>query len=169
MNDGIYYFVGGHYQALQERRLRDQVEDKVLELETALAIRNELGPTAHLHPSCIFYDEKLNPIKEIDGVVVHVDDAFSQESTAYIVEAALSPQLNKVGKLQSTVQTFMTLAPRHEHFKMVTRFIPVLGGRHWSSEVITKSQQAGQWRVSPSGAGYIVSRVFSTCCRRSLR
>eukprot|EP01033_Poteriospumella_lacustris_P011538 gene11538-8221_t len=94
---------------------------------------------------------------ELDAVV-HLGDEGVVTSTAYIVEAAYSPQENEVKVLSDKVEKFKQLAASHPHFKAVNSVIPVLAGRHWSQRTVDAATAAKQWRVVPSGAGHQIVR-----------
>ena len=58
---------------------------------------------------------------------------------------------------------FQKFAKRDKHFESVTKVVPVLSGRHWTTDTTMKAASAAnQWRVHQSAAGYDVVRVPQT-------
>ena len=157
-SDGVYTFFGAFYKTNENDSRRRQVDDKVLEFESALAVKKELGPFAHIHPNVVFLDENGNRAMELDAVV-HVGEENVPGSTAYIVECSYSPQLGEVQRLAEKVDRFLKFSKKDKHFESVTNVVPVLAGRHWTSDTMKAATAANQWRVHPSGAGYDVVRV----------
>lgn len=158
IEDGTYTFAGSFYKATENDVRRRQVDDKILEFESALAVKSSVGPNCHIHPNVTFFDDKnKKKLMEIDAVV-HVGGEDVPESVAYIIEASYSPQLSEVESLANKVRKFKELAPKHPHFKSVNSVVPVLAGRHWPKTTMDAAVAAKQWRVFPSGAGYQIVR-----------
>ena len=119
VEDGTYHFFGAFYKATENDTRRRQVDDKVLEFESALAVKNIVGSDTHIHPNVIvFVDDSNQSVMELDAVVHLGGEEGVANSTAYIVEAAYSPQENEVKVLSDKVDKFKKLAAaNHHHFK----------------------------------------------------
>ena len=65
--------------------------------------------------------------------------------------------MEKVQKVLNRMEEFKDIANDDDHFKTVTRFLPVIGARSFSSEVDAYCQDNGisQVRSSSSGSGYL--------------
>ncbi len=152
---GVYVIVGGTYGTMMTKRARQQVEDKVLELEAALAVQKYLKKQhkidSHIHQNVKFTESGQDKL-EIDAIVMHTscEDAGS---SAYLIECALSPQVHDIEKLHTKVGRFKTYANTLPLFSSVDKVIPVLAGRNWSRETIDECNASNTtlWRVSPSG------------------
>lgn len=167
--DGIYTFFGAFYTANENDTRRRQVDDKVFEFESAVAVKKVLGENARLHPNVVFKDaEGKTATMELDAVI-HVGGENIPGSTAYIVEYAYSPQMNEVKVLADKVTKFKVLAKTHNRFRTVTDVVPVLAGRHWAIDTVNAATAAKQWRVFPSAAGYQVVRALHFSAKRFLR
>ena len=160
--EGTYTFFGGFYKANENDTRRRQVDDKVLEFESAVAVKNMLGINASIHPNVMFKDAAGKTTMELDAVVV---DA----GAAYIVESAYSPQINEVNVLKDKVSKFKAMSKFHKHFRNVTKVVPVLAGRNWAIDTVKAATAAKQWRVLPSAAGYQVMRTLHTVAKRILK
>ena len=167
-DDGTYTFFGAFYKANENDTRRRQVDDKVLEFESAVAVKKVLGENAHIHPNVVFKDAEGKTTMELDAVI-HVGGENIPGSTAYIVECAYSPQMNEVKVLADKVTKFKVLAKTHNHFRTVTDVVPVLAGRHWAIDTVNAATAAKQWRVFPSAAGYQVVRALHTVTKRVIR
>ena len=168
VEDGTYHFVGAFYRAVVNDTRRRQVDDKVLEYESALAVKIAVGSDAHIHPNVVFFDDNKKSVMELDAVV-HVGGEGVANSTAYIVEAAYSPQETEVKVLSDKVERFKKLAANHPHFKAVSNVIPVLAGRHWLQRTVDAATAAKQWRIVPSGVGYQVVRGLQFLVKRIVK
>ena len=171
LKENSTYTVGGAYfVAISNELKRNQVEDKVLEFEAGTAVKNLLGSSCHLHFNVKFTNEVTKKdILELDSVVVHAGGENIQDSEAYVIECQLRPPLAKVQKLLKNVELFKQLAPTHPHFKSVTKFVPVLGGRLWDNEIIKLCNEKKVWRIEPSGNAYRVVRTYCTLAVRCLK
>ena len=166
--NGTYKFIGAFYKANVNDTRRRQVDDKVLEFESALVVKNFVGGDAHIHPNVVFYDEKKIPQLELDAVV-HLGGEGVANSTAYIIEAADSPQETEVQSLINKVAKFRILAQHDVHFKAVRNIIPVLAGRHWLDKTMMAAKAANQLRVVPSAGGYQVVRGLHVLVKRMVK
>lgn len=158
LQDGqVYRFVGPLYTAVQSDQVRRKVDDKVLEMESALAVQKALGGKAHVHCNVTFNPPgSKQPALEIDAIV-H-DGADDPGNVAiYIVEAAYAPQPNEVEVLKSKIERVRPFLQEDDHFRGVARIIPVLGGRHWSHATIAAC--GDMLRVAPCGNGYAVHGI----------
>ena len=105
----------------------------------------------------------------VDVVVVDVDTsnphAASPTNTAYVVKVVNSPQPTNVESLLTKVEKLQQSASSPSSpFHHCTTFVPVLGGRRWSSQTDVKCKMNSPpvWRVQPSGARFEIRRTFST-------
>jgi hypothetical protein len=150
-----YVIGGGKYNAITGKKKRSQVEDRVFELEAALAVQESLktrGIDAHIHNNVKIIDpESGNDIMEVDAVV-HVGGENVIGSTAYLVECALTPQKNDVEKITKKVEEFKVHSKMMSHFSSVVEVVPVLAGRNWLPETIDECRKSRMklWRVCPS-------------------
>jgi hypothetical protein len=165
--DGGVYQMGGQFRnsALSDTSRR-QADSKVLEVECGLAAERACGGDAHTHNGVIFTDENGASVMELDSVVVHSAREGTPGATALIVECSYSPQPKEVDILLKKVEKFKELAPTDPHFRNCTLFVPVLGGRNWSLDTLKLCAQRKVSTVTPTGAGYILKRAFSTLVRR---
>ena len=146
----------------------------MVEIGCGLAVRCDVrriqGTDAvHLHLNYMEKDAKGMPLIEIDGLIV---DESTHQPTVYVMECATSPQPNQVEKLLANVEKLKLMGTMPSSpFHHCTTFIPVLGGRKWSSETEDKCKAHNPpiWRVKPSGALYEVRRTFSTCVMKGMR
>ena len=166
--NGTYKFIGAFYKANVNDTRRRQVDDKVLEFESALVVKNFVGGDAHIHPNVVFYDEKKIPQLELDAVV-HLGGEGVANSTVYIIEAAFSPKEKEVQVLIDKVARFRTFAQEDVHFKAVTEIIPVLAGRHWLQSTAKAATAAKRLRVIPSAGGYQVVRGLHVLVKRMVK
>ena len=157
--DGVYTFYGSFYSAIDNESRRRQLDAKVLECESVLAVKKELGPFAHIHRHVVLLDENGNRTMELDAVV-HLEEENVPGSTACIVECSFSPRLGEVQRLSEKADRFLKFAKRDKHFGSVTSVVQVLAGRHWTNETLLAASAANQWTVQPSGARYDVVRVL---------
>lgn len=159
--DGGVYAIGGEFfRAVAEDKQHRQVDAKVFEHESALAVQREVGKGAHIHENILFEHDKQN--REIDGIVLHLGGKDVPNSTAYIIEAQISPPLTKIDKLLDKVRLFEKFHPSSSHFNSVTKVVPVLAGKRWSEDVIKACAKEKIWRVTPSANGYKIIRSFHT-------
>jgi hypothetical protein len=143
-----------------DSKKRHRVEDMVLEYETSMAVKEELGLAAHLHSNYKFM-QGLKTLAEIDGIVVH--DGGTEVA---VVECALSPQPEEVDVLLRKIKLFNEHKAEDPHFANVSRVIPVLAGKNWSNAETTQTCiSKGIWRVVPTGKRFGVVRSFSTMAR----
>ena len=169
VQDGVYTFFGTFYRANEDDSRRRQVDDKVLEFKSALAVKNVLGENVHIHAYVQFYDKDKKSTMEIDAVVHVGGGEFEEESTVDLVESAYTPQHTEVKVLADKVRKFQKLAKTNPHFKRVTKVVPVLAGRHWLPATVQAATAAKQWRVASSAAGYQVVRSMYTMVRRVVK
>ena len=181
VHGSIYCLHNGYYTAVLNGRTRAQVEASVLESQVALAMVNDIGNGAHVHPNVKFVDKKTKKdIAEIDSVVVvHVGGEDVPDSVAYVIECALSPQVKDVKLLLDKVEVFQLHAPSLPHFRSVETIVPVLGGKMWSDEAIQECKARSETcvsrgmrpilRIQPSGKDFKVIRGFSTFARTLLK
>jgi hypothetical protein len=101
--------------------------------------------------------------------IVHVGGETIYNSTAYLVEASYSPQVNEIQILTEKVKKFKKLLPRDKHFKTITNVVPVLAGRHWGGPSVKAAEAAKLWRVAPSAKGYEVIRSFHSLVIKILK
>ena len=66
---------------------------------------------------------------------MEADNVVVDNSTAYLVECAYSPQASEIPLLFDKVQKFEELAKTDPHFASCTKFVPVLAGKHWEPSV----------------------------------
>ena len=144
------------------------MDDKVFEFESAVAVKNAIGGTAHIHSNAVFMDQSDPPKTAMEvGAVLHEGDESLPNSVAYhLVEASYSPQPGEVEVLEQKASKFMILAKFHPHYRTVTTVIPVLAGRHWTEETIRAASHAKLWRVQPSGLGYQIIRSLHYFVRK---
>lgn len=88
ITDHTYRLFGALYQATAFDKRR------VLQREAAVAVREAVGGSAHVHHNVTLFDG-TTPLMEV-GAVVHVSEDDVPQSTAYLVEAAHSPQAEDV-------------------------------------------------------------------------
>jgi hypothetical protein len=157
---GVYAAGGGYFRSLLEDRHVRQVETKVFEHEASLAVLNEVGCGCHLHENVII--EHHGQSKEIDGIILHQGGQNVPNSTAYIVEAQITPPLSIVKKLMDKVELFRDYRYHSPHFSSVSTVVPVLAGRKWDKNVVDACIDKQIWRVTPSGRGYKIVRSFHT-------
>jgi hypothetical protein len=183
ISSGITYgIVGGRYGTISDKKTRSQVEDRILEHQIALAVANYVGDGAHVHRNMEIIDETTNQVvAEVNGIIIHKGGENIPHSVAHVAECAFSPQLYDIERLLEKVQKFERYAPSSSHFSTVTSFVPVLGGKNWSEEVIQKCRATNEmralrgasvspiWRVQPSGMDFKVVREFSTATRTLLK
>lgn len=154
-----YRLFGALYQpaAFDKRR--------VLQREAALAVQEAVGGSAHVHHNVTLFDG-TTPLIEVNAVVHVAEDA--PQSTAYLVEAAHSPQAEEVKALTDKLKTFKALAKEDDYFRSVTTIHSVLAGRVWSEETRAAARAAGHFRVEPSGSGggYRLLRGLHTLVRK---
>ena len=167
---GIYTFGGPAFDADRSKRTSTRVDATMVEIGCGQAVQKYVSGiagsgTAHLHLGFIEKDDRGKPIVEIDAVVVHRADVRSPQATAYVVETANAPQPDKVEKLLDRVEKLQLAATSpSSRFHTCTVFVPVLGGRYWSTETTAKckAHRPPIWRVKPSGALFEVRRQFSS-------
>jgi len=164
VNGGVYAFGGEYFRATTEDRQHRQVDSKVFEHETALAVQAEVGNgdnnVTHIHENVVFVVEGKK--REIDGIVVHKGGTGIPGSIAYVIEAQISPPLSKVDKLIDKVELFQKYIPSSPHFNTVTQVIPILAGKIWSKDLTNACVERKIWRVTPSGRGFKIIRSFHT-------
>jgi len=167
---GVYRFYRAFYKANENEVRRRQVDDKLLELESAVAVKNEIGGNIRIHSNFIFkiVDNSKDKSVEIDAIVCDDVELLDDSNNVCIVEAAYSPQSREVNILTGKLSKFMAYAKTDPYFRNVSHFIPVLAGRHWSNEM-TSARAAKQWIVRPSGTGYEVIRALHTVARRIMK
>jgi hypothetical protein len=153
IDDEVYTFIGGFYEANRSRQRRGQEDDKVFEHVAGLTVKNEVGAGAHMHANVI-YPPTGDAQFEIDCVIHDGHETVS--STAYVVESSNSPQVREVDILLKKVEKFKASAHDMPHFKSVKTFIPVLAGRLWPKETIDMCDEKKIVRVTPSGGAYKV-------------
>ena len=179
-DDAMYYLFNEHFDAVYNRKIRIQAEDRVLEEKHSLALVDYAGGNSHVHRNTIFKDENDKDKAEIDRiVVVHTGGEDVPHSVAYILESATSPQVMDVELLLDKVKVFQLHAPSLPHFRSVETIFPVLGGKLWSDETIQACKARSETCVSrgmspilliqPSGKDFKVIRGFSTFARTLLK
>ena len=156
---GHHYFANGRrINAIANQQTTQHIESIRLECMCGLAVLLSLGANTRIHFGVPFTTKDVNDKvinHEYDAIVVHV----SQATTAYIVESASSPLPDEVDKLLTKVETFRVWAATSDHFKTVTEFVPVLGGRLFPEETIAQCIARNVSRVAPTGTGYEWIRV----------
>lgn len=165
LEDGKTYIVKSKsINAKKFETRKERVDFDVLEQEATLAVKIELGPSAHCH-----YDVKTRRPdgtleNQYDGLVqlVHNGDEDIANSEIYVLECAYSPTEEKISRLIKKCKNAEISLPKEPHFATATKFIPVLGGRLMTEGIETICKQRGIWTVKPNGAGYSVTRNFHT-------
>jgi hypothetical protein len=145
---GCHYFaVGSRIDALLDYQTTSAFEAADLERKAALVVQRSVGSNATIDPNVTFKIGKND--FEFDAIVF-------ESSTAYIVETARSPQPDEVEVLLSKVAAFQSWAASSDRYKAVTKFVPVLGGRHFPAETIRRCIANKVSRVVriPSGADF---------------
>jgi hypothetical protein len=164
---GVYKFGGELHRIVAEDKQHRQVDAKVFEHESILAVQSDIGEDAHVHQNVILKDH--NSTREFDGIVQTRGENVP-DSTAYIIEAQISPPLETIETLQNKINFFEKCCPSSPHFKNVTKVVPILAGKHWSKEVINACTAKGIWRVTPSaGNGYKIIRSLHTLLRKVIK
>jgi len=160
VNGGVYAVGGEFFRSIAEDKQHRQVDAKVFEHESGLAVQSEVGSGSHLHENIVI--EHDGNKREIDGIVVHKGGQDVPNSTAYVIEAQISPPITKIDKLLNKVELFKKYIPSSPHFRSVTKVIPVLGGKKWSKDLTEACVAKNIWRVTPSGNGYKIIKSFHT-------
>lgn len=173
LQDGCtYQVISAHWTAIASGVKRNQIEDKVLEANSCLAVANPLSKenNFHLHSNVKFQKSNGQDEVVIDGVVVHTGGENTPSSSAYIISCTLSPQPKDIDSVLQQVELFKKHSPHHSHFKSVAsnRVYPVLAGKFWSDVTINTLRMSPVpiLCVMPSGLGYQVCKSFSTMIRR---
>ena len=155
-----------HPRGLQKQRRL--VDNRVLEREATLAVKDFLGQNAHEDYNVTTKKADDKTENEYD-VVVHNGNETIANSEVYIIECTYSPTHETVKKLLTKVELAKSSVPSQLHFSTTSNFIPVLGGRHFTKEIDNMCKTKNIWQVKPSGNGYCVHRNFSTVARRFLK
>ena len=119
----------------------------------------------HDHFGYVQYDDCFKYLFKIDLVVVDASNSNAASHTAYVVQVADSPYSDTVEELLMKIEKLKELASSPSSpFRHCTTFVPVLGGRCWSSQTDVKCKMNNPpvWRVQPSGARFEIRRTFST-------
>ncbi len=144
---GRIYVADGRWIDAQRGRLTTQQADAaILERLTALAVQCSVGDNVTIDSNVMFVPHGAN--HEYESTVVHDCNA----STAYIVESARSPLPGDVAKLLERVEAFKLWAAVSYRYDAVTKFVPVLGGRHFSDDTISECIAHNVSRVVSAGA-----------------
>ena len=135
--------------------------------EATLAVQSHLGSKAHCHFDVKTYKDNGMIEHQFDGVVHHGGENVP-DSGVYVIECAYSPTEEKVNQLLSKCDRAKTSLPKVLHFKSVSKFVPVLGGRLFHKDVEELCRAKGIWRVVPNGqgSGYNVTRQYQTFARQ---
>lgn len=153
LEEGRVYSVWSPFlQATSDNKTHRQVEAKVLELEVAFAVKNLLGPGAHVHHSFKLKTADKQDGMEIDALV-HKGESNVADSEVYFIECGINPTLGKVSNILKRVDTFKASVASHPHFQSVTKFVPVFGARLFSPDVDEFCAANGIWQVRPSPSG----------------
>ena len=169
IDKATYTLSGAFFSENTNRRTKAQTDSKMVEIESAKATLADVlengEKDAHIHFNVIHKDETSGKDGfEIDAII-HSNKEDAPNATAYVLEAAYSPQPRKVKQLLENVEKLKKSAQSSSsHYHNCTTFVPVLGGKFWSKETtaMCKANNPPIWRVKPSGASYQVRRTFST-------
>lgn len=126
-------------------------------------LQSDIGTGSCIRENILFeYD---NEKRTIDGLVVlHLGGVNVPISSAYIIEAQVSPHETTVNELMDKVHLFKKCCPSSSYFNSVTKVVPVLAGKQWGEGVMNACSAKGIWRVTPSSVNkaYKVIRSFHT-------
>mgnify|MGYP003386121587 CR=1 FL=1 len=175
---------GGEYRAVcdtDSRKLRDQNDDKILEIEATQAVLEAMKseyPDAHVHHNLMF-GKKLSELKmEVDGLVHgHVHNP----TIACMVDCKYNPRDTDVDKVLARSKKLLGYIENKEvfpfsksgtlldkavtvpfnHFHNVNRVVPCLGGKLFHKDVIEYCHKKGVFPVYPSGARYCTKAIKS--------
>lgn len=151
--DGEKYNVYSRYEQSFADEVRwQQVEDKAMEEETLLAMKSFL--IEHLGPSVI---EMPTDIMGSDGktIVQEWDAIFKVDDVLYLCEAKHKMTLSQVNKLPRRIKLFNKFqANAQEEFRQVNKFVGVLCGTFFPSDIRDSAHILGFICVYPSGNRY---------------
>lgn len=157
--DGVYTLFGPSFMGLVTDVRTQRVRDKMRELNSLLAVRNELEGFRKIYFNIMVYGQITNE------VLLHKDNPDAAESTAYICEASYNPSSDDVEFLKDKASKFEVLIKTRELFRSVKKVVPVLTGHDWKPDTLQKASAAGMWTVRSGGEKYKVVRGFCTVAR----
>ena len=163
---------GGSYRIkfkLQYERIRCQLDDHILQIESSFFLENELKnifPRIHTHNNLIVSEEGIHKA-EFD-CIIHGDLKLSTETIGFLVEAKycfnekdIPRILEKVKKLEwfikEKVNWDCTLNGKEfsfKHFHNMNKIIPCVASAYFPPELIKKCHENGFITIAPSGMRY---------------
>ena len=161
-----YLLIGGFHSAHINAMTQRQVDATVTEVCVGLAVANSFLPeVAKVHMNVIGKTPAGKDEFELDSVVVVRNDGDENE-TAYVIECAQSPQIDKIKKLLKKVALFeKSPVAKLPPFSKCKSFKPILGGKLISNAVLSKCRAEKIGHVIASGAGFTYYRSLFTCAR----
>lgn len=157
--DGVYTLFGPSFMGLVTDVRTQRVRNKMREVNSLLAVRNELEGFRKIFFNIMVYGQITNEI------LLHKEQPDSPESTAFICEASYTPNTDDVEVLKDKAAKFEVLIKTRELFRSVKKVVPVLTGHDWRPETLKKASAAGMWTVRTGGEKYQIIRGFCTVAR----
>lgn len=156
LKDGEKYGVFSRYeQSFSEEVRWQQMEDRAMEEEIALAMKNYLQ--SHLGSDVI---EMPTEVYGADGKVVQeLDAAFKVDDVLYLCEAKHTMSIDKVPTITRRIKTFKEQFQAHaqeEFSKGINKIVGVACGTYFPPLVRKKAHELGLICVYPSGWCYNV-------------
>jgi hypothetical protein len=151
--DGEKYNVYSRYEKSFADKVRwQQIEDKAMEEETLLAMKtfliNHLGASVIDMPTDIMGSEGNKIVQEWDAI-------FKVDNVLYLCEAKHNMTLKQVNKLPQRINQFSKFqANAQEEFRQVNKYVGVLCGTFFPSDIRNSAHILGFICVYPSGNRY---------------
>ncbi|CAI2195337.1 9751_t:CDS:2, partial [Funneliformis geosporum] len=149
-----YQIIASHLTAIKKNVVWAQVEDKAMEDETLLAVKNSLNKmfklTVEIFPDRIMYKNKIS-IMELDGILICGNKVF-------LLEAKHKMTAEHVGNLIDRLNEFpkkLEITDSSEFKKLLGKqYVGVACGTFFTNELRSISKDKGLIVVFPSGNRY---------------
>ena len=154
-DNGVYVLFKPKYMDNKEEYRDDLVTSKMWEMKALLEVKKELEGESQIYCNIPYSSSTSH------DVLVNTDK--SENTTAYICTASHTPSLEEIDRIANHAAVLeVSTTSDQEVFGRVNKVIPVVAGRYWKEDRITRATRRKAWRVNTAGGTYQIIRSFLT-------